>query len=325
MRAHQYREPMRNLIRLDSWSENDVEHVFALADAFRSGAGPTVAGSAVMFFPSTSLRTRVTFERGAALMGLQPIVLPSETLNKDEALSDVAGYIQTWADLLVVRHGRISVMDELAVSHALPVINAMSDANHPCEVLSDLYTLRQRGDLRLRFLFVGADGNIARAWQEAARVLSLDVVQCCPESLATPNQKWVEDLHSAVQSADVIITDGPGDNGEALAPYQITSSLLDAAPTGAQFAPCPPLQTRARGQRRCSDSRFIRRTPLQGVTSSCPTSDHGLLPCRLLGPGPMRHICLWNAQKPQSGRSGSTGDDHHNEWSSQQQRDGRSS
>lgn len=242
MRAHQYREPMRNLIRLDSWSENDVEHVFALADAFRSGAGPTVAGSAVMFFPSTSLRTRVTFERGAALMGLQPIVLPSETLNKDEALSDVAGYIQTWADLLVVRHGRISVMDELAVSHALPVINAMSDANHPCEVLSDLYTLRQRGDLRLRFLFVGADGNIARAWQEAARVLSLDVVQCCPESLATPNQKWVEDLHSAVQSADVIITDGPGDNGEALAPYQITSSLLDTAPTGAQFAPCPPFK-----------------------------------------------------------------------------------
>lgn len=234
---------MRNLIRLDSWSANDVEHVFALADAFRSGAGPTVPGSAVMFFPSTSLRTRVTFERGAALIGLQPIVLPSETLDKEEALEDVAGYLQSWADLLVIRHGRISVMDELAASQALPVINAMSDANHPCEVLSDLYTLRRRGDLRtLRFLFVGADGNIARAWQEAARVLSLDMVQCCPENLATPGQHWVEDIQSAVQTADVIVTDGPGENSEALAPYQITASLLDAAPAWVQFAPCPPFK-----------------------------------------------------------------------------------
>lgn len=243
MPAHQYREPMRNLIRLDSWSADDVKHLFALADAFRSGAGPTVSGSAVMFFPSTSLRTRVTFERGAALMGLQPIVRPSETLDKEEALADVAGYLQSWADLLVIRHGRISVMDELAASQALPVINAMSDANHPCEVLSDLYTLRRRGDLRtLRFLFVGADGNIARAWQEAARVLSLDMVQCCPENLATPGQDWVEDLQSAVQTADVIVTDGPGENSEALAPYQITASLLDAAPAWVQFAPCPPFK-----------------------------------------------------------------------------------
>ena len=57
-----------------------------------------------MFFPSTSLRTRVTFERGASLMGLQPIVFPDTTLDKPEALTDVAQYLAAWADILVVRH-----------------------------------------------------------------------------------------------------------------------------------------------------------------------------------------------------------------------------
>jgi ornithine carbamoyltransferase len=61
---------MRSLITLDDWAPSDVEEVFALADAYRDGRGPVRAGCAVMFFPATSLRTRVTFERGAALMGL---------------------------------------------------------------------------------------------------------------------------------------------------------------------------------------------------------------------------------------------------------------
>jgi ornithine carbamoyltransferase len=67
---------MRSLTKLDDWSRSDVEAVFTLADDYRDGRGPATAGSAVMFFPSTSLRTRVTFERGASLMGLQPIVFP---------------------------------------------------------------------------------------------------------------------------------------------------------------------------------------------------------------------------------------------------------
>lgn len=79
-----------------------------------------------------------------------------------------------WVDVLVVRHPDISVLDGLAGSNAIPVVNAMTSMNHPCEVLSDLYAIsRTRDPLRLRFLFVGTDGNIARAWSEAARAFGL--------------------------------------------------------------------------------------------------------------------------------------------------------
>jgi ornithine carbamoyltransferase len=233
---------MRSLTRLDDWTPDEIASVFALADAYRTGRGPTADGSAVMFFPATSLRTRVTFERGAATMGLQPIVFPDTTLDKPEALSDVAGYLASWADVLVVRHRDLAVVEGLASAGALPVVNAMTDENHPCEVLSDLYALRQeQRDLgALRFLFVGADGNISRAWQEAARALRLDLVQCCPADLATPGASWTDDLETAIRTADVVITDGPGSHARALEPFRITAHLLDTAPTGVRFAPCPP-------------------------------------------------------------------------------------
>ena len=243
---------MRNLIRLDDWTAADVEQVFDLADAYGAGAEPSFTGSAVMFFPSTSLRTRVSFERGAALLGLQPIVFPSETLDKPEALTDVASYLASWADVLVVRHPKIEVLEELASAYALPVVNAMTSVNHPCEVLSDLYALRRQRELSgLRFLFVGGDGNIARAWQEAARVLDLDLVQCCPEGLAVPGAKWTGDLASAVRVADVILTDGFGVHGDLLQPFQITAALLDSAPAGVQLNPCPPF---ARGREVSADA-----------------------------------------------------------------------
>lgn len=116
---------MRNLIRLDDWTRDDVEEVFARADAYRAGSGAELSGSAVMLFPPTSLRTRFSFERGASLMGLQPIVFPSETLDKPEALADVASYLEPWVDVLVVRHARIDVIEQLAAPGALPVINAL--------------------------------------------------------------------------------------------------------------------------------------------------------------------------------------------------------
>lgn len=233
---------MRSLVKLDDWSPSDVGAVFDLADAFVAGRGPTTQGAAAMFFPPTSLRTRVTFERGASSMGLEPIVFPDTTLDKPEALADVARYLDNWVDIVVVRHQDLAVVEALAAARAVPVVNAMTDDNHPCEVLSDLYALQQqRGDIAsLRFLFVGADGNIARAWQEAARVLRLDLVQCCPPGLATPGAGWTDDLEAAVRSADVILTDGPGPYAGALEPYRITAALLDLAPAGARFAPCPP-------------------------------------------------------------------------------------
>lgn len=88
----------------------------------------------------------------------------------------------------------------------------------------------------------GVDGNIARAWQEAAGLLGLQITQCCPADLATPGMSWSEDLAASVLVADIILTDGPGDHEEQLAPYQITAALLARAPSGVRLAPCPPFR-----------------------------------------------------------------------------------
>ncbi|ACZ30881.1 aspartate/ornithine carbamoyltransferase carbamoyl-P binding domain protein [Xylanimonas cellulosilytica DSM 15894] len=241
----------RSLVRLDDWSADDVEHVFALADAYRAGAGPTTDGCAVMFFPSTSLRTRVTFERGAHLIGLQPVLFPPETLDKPEDPRDVVRYLANWADVVVARHPDIAVLERLAAVGSLPVVNAMTNVNHPCEVLADVYALAQTRDvLSLGLVFVGADGNISRAWAEIARVLGLDLLQCCPRELATPGLRWSDDVEAAVRDADVVLTDGVGRHAEALAPYQVTAELMTLARPSAVLNPCPPF---TRGQEVAAD------------------------------------------------------------------------
>lgn len=194
-----------------------------------------------MFFPPSSLRTRVSFERGANLMGIQPIAFPSDSLDKAEDLTDVAGYLAQWVDLVVVRHPDIRVLEGLASGDSLPVINAMTNVNHPCEVMSDLYALSRDADIgQLRYLFVDADGNIARAWWEASQAFGLDIRQSCPPDLRVPGMLWEESLRRAMLTADVVITDGPGPQSAALVPYRVTAELLDTAPRGVRLVPCPP-------------------------------------------------------------------------------------
>lgn len=232
---------MRHLIRLTDWTEADVDAVFTLARRHRAGDGPRHDGAVAMFFPPTSIRTRASFERGAALSGLQPIAFPPDSLDKPEALEDVAGYLAQFVDALVVRHPDISVLERLAAADGVPVVNAMTSENHPCEVLSDLFALSLSTDVRaLRYVFVGADGNIGRAWREATQLLSLDFTQCSPADLAISGVPSTEDLEAAISRADVILTDGPGAHAEALAPYRITQDLLAKAPSGVRLAPCPP-------------------------------------------------------------------------------------
>ena len=233
---------MRHLIRLtDGWNRATLQELFGLAEAHERGGRPSLHGSAVMFFPATCLRTRVSFKLGAARLGLTTVTMPPEALDTGEAKSDVAGYLAQWADLLVVRHPDITVLESLAETNTVPVINAMTAVNHPCEVLSDLYALsRTRDPFGLRYVLFGPDGNIARAWLEAARAFGLELLQACPKELATKGIRCMDDPIEAARGADVILTDSPGGHEAELAPYRVTTGLLDLAAAGVQLVPCPP-------------------------------------------------------------------------------------
>lgn len=234
-------DSLRHLLTLLDWTREDLAGLFSHADAFCAGNGPVFDAAAVLFFPPASLRTRVSFERGAFEMGLQPITLPPEALDSGEDPADIAHYAASWARIAIVRHRDIAVLERMAGADVLPIVNAMTDVNHPCEVLSDLHALSQSADVfGLRYLFVGADGNIGRGWWEAAQAFGLDIRQCCPPELRIPGMPGDDDLAAAIRSVDVVITDGPGKHAEALAPFRITDALLDTAPAGVRFAPCPP-------------------------------------------------------------------------------------
>jgi len=162
----------------------------------------------VLFFPNTSIRTRVTFEKGIYLLGGRSILFPTETLDKKEKLEDVCEYlysramnfaamplesfaresgcneeehswqvsvivsINNWSDAVIVRHRNMDVIRKLVQYSAVPIINAMTDMNHPCEIISDMYSLSK---IRVNFtkdkyFFCGKAGNIGLSWREAAFV-----------------------------------------------------------------------------------------------------------------------------------------------------------
>lgn len=236
---------MRNLIRLNEYTIQDVEFIFKIADELQNGKYENFLRNKtfVMFFPQTSIRTRITFEKGIYLLGGQTILFPPETLDKKEAIEDVIGYLNNWADGLIVRHQKIEMLDKMSEYAKFPIINAMTDSNHPCEMLADLYALSKlRSDYKKdKFLFVGADGNIGRAWREAAGLLGLSLTQSCPKSYAMEGVEQVASLEEAIIGKDIICTDSLSyDKGKDFKEHQITVELMRKANPKALLNPCPP-------------------------------------------------------------------------------------
>lgn len=152
-------------------------------------------------------------------------------------------YIQNWADAVIVRHRDISMLEIMANTLSIPVVNAMTDENHPCEIMSDLYTLSKiRTDyLRDNYLFVGADGNIGRAWKEAAEAFGFRLNQSSPSRYQVPGVSCNENLKEAIVGTDIICTDSiPSNMIDDFKDYQISKELMSIANENAILNPCPP-------------------------------------------------------------------------------------
>jgi len=236
---------MKNLIRLTDYKIDEITEIFKIADeVLKEKYGNFLKGkTVVMFFPNSSVRTRVTFEKGVYLLGGQSILFPTETLDKKEDLQDVIGYLNNWADLVIVRHKDIQVMEKIARYSSVPVINAMTDINHPCEMLSDLYALSKiRKNFREdKFLFCGENGNIGYAWKEAAKVFGFDLEQCCGKGYEIDGVVSHYDIEEAIIGKDIVCTDSLP--AAVLADFEkckVTTQVMKKANQGAILNPCPP-------------------------------------------------------------------------------------
>lgn len=236
---------MKNLIRLTDYTPTDIYNIFTLADELQQGKHANILQSktVVLFFPNSSIRTRVTFEKGIHLLGGHSILFPTETLDKKEDLRDVCGYLNNWADMIIARHKDIHVLERLAKHATVPVINAMTDCNHPCEVLSDMYALSKiRQDFtKDKFLFCGQNGNIGLAWKEAAQVMGFELEQCCAKGYEIDGLVSHSDIHDAIIGKDIVCTDSlPASAVSDFKDCQITTAIMDMANKGAILNPCPP-------------------------------------------------------------------------------------
>ena len=219
--------------------------IFKLADEVKQGKyTDSLRGkSVVLFFPNSSIRTRVTFEKGIHLLGGHPILFPTETLDKKENLKDVCGYLNNWADMIIVRHKDIKMVETIAKYADVPVINAMTDSNHPCEMLADLYALSKiREDFtKDKFLFCGKSGNIGLAWKEAAAVCGFALEQCCGKGYEIEGLKTYNNIEDAIVGKDIVCTDSLPSNVVAdFRTCQVTKTVMDMANKGAILNPCPP-------------------------------------------------------------------------------------
>lgn len=236
---------MKKFIRLTDFTADEIYDIFEIADNVQKGKYTDVlkGKSVVLFFPNSSIRTRVTFEKGIYLLGGQSILFPTETLDKKEDLRDVCGYLNQWADIIIVRHKNIDLLDKIVEYSFVPVINAMTDTNHPCEILSDLYSLsKMRKDfLKDKYLFCGKKGNIGLAWKEASDTMGFDLAQCCGKGYEMDGVPAFYHIEEAVKGRDIICTDSlPANVLNDFKNCQVTEAVMELANEGAILNPCPP-------------------------------------------------------------------------------------
>jgi ornithine carbamoyltransferase len=223
----------------------------------------------VMFFEKPSLRTRLTFEAGMVSLGGTAMFVDQthERLDAREKLSDVAHNLERWVDLIVLRTFSQQTIEGMAQHASVPVINALSDLEHPCQALADYLTLMERfGDVSDRWLaYVGDGNNVAHSLLLTCACLGSRIRVATPAGYA-PDPLIVADAreiaeesgaeiqlltdpHEAVAGADAIYTDAwtsmgqereEDERAQIFPPYQVNAELMAEAAPHAVFMHCLP-------------------------------------------------------------------------------------
>ncbi len=227
---------------------------------------PAVGKVLGLLFEKPSTRTRISFEAAMFHLGGSVSFMPARDLQlrRGEPLKDTARVLSRYLDCLVVRTFGQEIVDELARWSDIPVINGLTDRNHPCQVLSDVMTVMERkGRMKgLKVAWLGDGNNVAHSWIQAASRLGFELTLACPQGYfpdhgildaakkdASLPITLTEDPQEAVKGADVINTDvwaSMGQEEEAekrrdiFAPYQLNAELLALAKKDSMVLHCLP-------------------------------------------------------------------------------------
>ena len=257
----------RDFLAITDFSRDEIQRLFDLAKKMKSRAyreTPLSGKTLAMIFAKSSTRTRVSFEVGAYQLGGQALFLSSKDIQigRGEPIPDTARVLSRYVDGIMIRtydHGEV---EELAQHATIPVINGLTDLTHPCQVLADVFTIKEHlgGWEGKRVAWIGDGNNMANAWLEAAAVLGFELCLACPEGFE-PNRARFE---AAKAKADVTVTEVPeeavegahivntdvwasmGQEGEAEARrnafkgYTVDADLMKLAAPKAIFLHCLP-------------------------------------------------------------------------------------
>lgn len=198
-----------NLVNLSEWSRGDVLRVWELAG---QSILPPIRATIGWSFEGNGVRTRASFMQAFRDLSATCIELPN-LLKTRERLQDLAGYLDPFISLYVIREADHARLTEFAEVSSRPVINAMSSVSHPCEVLTDAWYIHQfiRPIDQARICLWGPTTNVFHAWHELAQVLGLTVTQVCDRDLDVVNSPNVKLRGDANFAADVVITDATGE------------------------------------------------------------------------------------------------------------------
>ncbi len=263
----------RDLVSIQDCSSAELQSILDLAALVKARPADfreALSGKqVVLFFEKPSLRTRLTFEAGIASLGGTSFFVDQtrSRLDEREPLSDIAHNLERWVHAVVLRTFDHATVTGMAEHASIPVVNALSDLEHPCQALADYMTLQERfGDVRkVRLAYVGDGNNVAHSLMLMAASLGSTISIATPVGYAPKPEVVVaalaiaagtgarieitNDPVLAVTGADAVYTDvwasmgqedEAGDRARIFAPFQVNDELMASADAGALFMHCLP-------------------------------------------------------------------------------------